>query len=95
MEPNIKDFIKLAEYENTGQEWSGYDKAIDFCDKNSLSYGSMQRGAPTAIFADGGYVSKWRNLSNKDIRQMWGYIVCPDKRFGKAIIFKRKDNANR
>lgn len=85
----MSGFTKIVEFSNFGEEWSGYDQARDWCDQQGFSYGQMQRQAPTAIFADNSYVSKWRNLTKKDLQEMWGYIDCPDKRHGKAIIYKK------
>ena len=48
---------------NSKDPWNAYHAAGEYCRAQGWSVGSMQRGAPTAIFEDESEVSKWRNLS--------------------------------
>lgn len=82
-------FKKIAEFNNDGTEWSGYPKAVSFCQNKNLSVGQHQGPSPTALFNDDSIVSKWRNLSKKDKDEMFGYIDCPDKRNGTATVYTR------
>ena len=87
--------IPFARFYYTGENWSGYNAAVEFCQKKGLSVGIREFAAPTALYNDGSvYVSKWHNLQKEDHETMWGFIECPDKRNGKATgyMFKEEDD---
>lgn len=46
--------------------WNAYHAAVVYCRAQGWGVGTMQRGAPTAVFEDGREVSKWRNLSSAE-----------------------------
>lgn len=63
-------------FKNTGEDFSGYNAACAWARANGYSVGSMQRGAPTAMFKGDCLVSKWRNLRKEDLKAMDGKIVA-------------------
>ena len=79
--------VPFARFYHIGENWSGYNAAVEFCRKKGLSVGSREFAAPTALYDDGSvYVSKWHNLQKEDHETMWGFIECPDKRNGDATV---------
>ena len=62
-------------------DFSAYHDAVKWVEGLGFSVGSMQRGAPTAIFRGDCDVSKWRNLRDEDHEELAGTIIGVGGRF--------------
>lgn len=83
---NMDEFVLLKCFHNNGEDFSGYYQAQNYCKSRGWSYGPTQKGAPVAVYADNSIVSKWRNLSQEDKKQMHGFIFSTDLRNGNVIL---------
>jgi hypothetical protein len=75
-----------------GVDFSAYHAACAWLKKRGFSYGSLQRGAPTAIYKDDSSVAEWRNLSKKDRDAMDGVMLTPtgEYRNGPVVVLLRE-----
>lgn len=66
-------------------DFAAYYAACDWCKKNGVSYGSMQRDDPIGLMRGDYDIAKWRNLSAKDKAELDG-VMTGDKRNGPVVI---------
>jgi len=66
-------------------DFAAYNKACEWCKDNGISYGSMQRNCPIGLIRGDVVISKWRNISPRDIEKLDG-IMTGDKRNGPVEI---------
>lgn len=61
-------------FQNTGESFSGWQAALDWCRENGYSYGPMQAGSPTGIAKGEVSIAKWRNIPSEDYHLLSGTI---------------------
>ena len=66
-------------------DFAAYYAACDWCKKNGVSYGSMQRDDPIGLMRGDCDISKWRNMTKKEQDSLDGQMTG-DKRNGPVII---------
>lgn len=71
-------------FEDAG-DFQAYYRATEWLSANGYSYGSMQADAPIGIMKGDWSISKWRNLSPAEIKQLDG-IITGDKRSGPVTV---------
>lgn len=71
--------------------FSSYHEAREWAKENGYSEGSMARTMPIGLMKGDFDISKWYNLSQKDIAGLDGVIISNDFREGQVeiIIFKK------
>lgn len=84
--------IEIEKVFDTAGAFKAVDEARDWLKANGFSFGSMQAGAPTAIYRGDCIISKWRNLSREEQRTCDG-LMTGDFRNGpvKVVIFKSQN----
>lgn len=81
-----KPFRKVFPHVPENGDFSAYHAAEAWLRERGFSYGSMQRGAPTAIYRGDCDVSKWRNLDEDDLSEIAGTIVGVGGRFREGPV---------
>lgn len=76
-----KRFEKLPD----DNDFTPYHRAVAFARGLGLVEGSMQRGAPTALFLGAEYVSKWRGLDIAERSTCDGVIVEGENGFRGSV----------
>lgn len=78
----------LKIFENNGEDFSAFREAEKFARENGFSVGSMEREAPIGLAKGECYISKWRNMSRQDHKELDGTISFPDgsPRNGRAVV---------
>jgi hypothetical protein len=66
-------------------DFKAYYAACDWCKKNGVSYGSMQRDDPIGLMRGDYDISKWRNMTKKEQESLDGQMNG-DKRNGPVTI---------
>jgi hypothetical protein len=70
-------------------DFQAYYAACDWCKKNGISYGSMQRDEPIGLMRGDWDISKWRNMTKKEQAALDG-IMTGDKRNGPVTITMKR-----
>ena len=72
-------------------DFDAINKAETYAKENGFSFGSMQRGAPMAMYRGIYIVSKWRNLDRQDIAEIDGLILADSFRNGPIYVVILKE----
>jgi hypothetical protein len=75
----------IREIFNRPGDFVAISDAIKWCADRGVSCGSMQRDEPIGLIVGNFNISKWRNLSNRDRKELHGTITG-DKRNGPVTV---------
>lgn len=83
-------FEKL--FKNSGQDFSAYYAALDFCRVHDISTGTMYHDKPVGLRKGEQYsIAKWNVLSSKERRELDGILVSRDFRKGHVSMLFSQD----
>lgn len=66
--------------------FQSYYDAVQWLEDNGYSHGSMCGDKPMGIMKGDWSISKWKNLTNKQIKELDGTMTSSDFREGDVII---------
>lgn len=76
------DLNNFKDFPPTGKTFEAFHQACDWLKENGYSHGSMQRDAPIGIMRGLDWdIAKWRNLSEKERRELDGTMIPIDGNF--------------
>ena len=65
--------------------FAAFYAAQDWCRENGISYGSSQRGAPIGLMRGDFDISKWRNMTSAEQKELDG-VMTGEMREGPVTI---------
>lgn len=82
-----KEIVQVMDFQ-CGDDFEGYNKAVEFLKKNGISYGSMQRSCPIGVAIGDFDISKWRNLG-EDVKELDGLMIATNGSFrtGNVLLY--------
>lgn len=78
--------IKIEVTFRQKETFAAYNAATDYLKNHGYSYGSMQRGSPTAIKKGDYLIEKWRYLTPEERENIDG-IISGEFRNGPVSVF--------
>lgn len=76
---------------DSAETFHAYDQAEEYCKSLGLSVGHMCSPMPTGVKKGDFDIAKWKNLDNKDKREMDGVIVAESFRDGPVSVYLVKE----
>jgi hypothetical protein len=83
--------MRIIEFKNTGEEFSAFYAAEQWCYDNGYSYGSMCGSEPIGLLKGDHDIAKWRNLTDKQRKALDGTMTVTGRfRYNDVIITLKK-----
>jgi hypothetical protein len=73
-------------FNNTGEDFSGYNAAVDFLKERGFSVGEMQTGSPTGVYFGECKIGKYRSLDSEEKSDLHGIIQAKNFNFRKEHV---------